>query len=181
MRDLETIRLALSAAETGHLVFGTLHTSSASQTVDRIVDVFPPHQQQQIRVQLSNSLVAVCSQCLVPVANPEPGKRGRILAQEIMVVTPAIANLIREGKTAQIYSSIQTGSKYGMQTLEMTLRDLVQQKRIKVEDALGKSSKPDDLGKMLGLQISPDGQITLPSAAPTGAAGAARPGAPVKR
>src|SRR4029079_6068336 len=124
MRDLETIRLALSAAETGHLVFGTLHTSSASQTVDRIVDVFPPHQQQQIRVQLSNSLVAVLSQTLVPKLNPPPGGGGRVLAQEIMIVTPAIANLIREGKTAQIYSSIQTGGKYGMQTLAMGLKDL---------------------------------------------------------
>jgi twitching motility protein PilT len=150
MRDLETIRLALSAAETGHLVFGTLHTSSASQTVDRIVDVFPPHQQTQIRVQLSNSLVAVLSQTLVPKANLEPGKKGRVMAQEIMIVTPAIGNLIREGKTAQIYSSIQTGGKYGMQTLEMALRDLYLQKMISYEDALAKSSKPDDLAKMLG-------------------------------
>jgi twitching motility protein PilT len=168
MRDLETIRLALSAAETGHLVFGTLHTSSASQTVDRIVDVFPPHQQQQIRVQLSGSLVAVCSQCLVPVINLEPGKRGRIMAQEIMIVTPAIANLIREGKTAQIYSSIQTGGKYGMQTLEMALRDLVLAKKISFEDALSKSSKPDDLAKMVG---------PMPAA---GGPGAPRPGAPAR-
>jgi twitching motility protein PilT len=150
MRDLETIRLALSAAETGHLVFGTLHTSSASQTVDRIVDVFPPHQQMQIRVQLSNSLVAVLSQALVPKVQVEPGKRGRVMAQEIMLVTPAIANLIREGKTAQVYSSIQTGGKFGMQTLEMALRDLYLAKQISFEDALAKSSRPDDLAKMLG-------------------------------
>ncbi|NJK72591.1 MAG: type IV pilus twitching motility protein PilT, partial [Synechococcaceae cyanobacterium SM2_3_60] len=118
MRDLETIQLAITAAETGHLVFGTLHTSSASQTVDRMVDVFPPEQQTQVRVQLSSSLVAVFSQCLVPKANPKPGEYGRCLAQEIMVVTPGIANLIREGKTAQIYSAIQTGGRMGMQTLE---------------------------------------------------------------
>ena len=102
MRDLETIQLAVSAAETGHLVFGTLHTSSASQTVDRMVDVFPPEQQGQIRVQLSNSLVAVLSQTLVQRHNPQPGQFGRVMAQEIMVVTPAISNLIREGKTAQM-------------------------------------------------------------------------------
>ena len=124
MRDLETISLAISAAETGHLVFGTLHTSSAAQTVDRMVDVFPPEQQQQIRVQLSNSLVAVFSQTLVPKKNPKPGEFGRVMAQEIMLVTPAIANLIREGKTSQIYSAIQTGGKLGMQTLEKVLSDL---------------------------------------------------------
>jgi len=151
MRDLETIRLAMSAAETGHLVFGTLHTSSAMQTVDRIVDVFPPHQQQQIRVQISNSLVAVLSQTLVPKMG-EPGKagKGRCMALEIMVNTPAIANLVREGKTAQIYSSIQTGQKYGMQTLENALRDLYLNKQIAYEDAVSKTSRPDDLIRMIG-------------------------------
>ncbi|MEO1133612.1 MAG: type IV pilus twitching motility protein PilT, partial [Cyanobacteria bacterium J06639_1] len=118
LRDLETIQLAITAAETGHLVFATLHTSSAAQTVDRMVDVFPPGQQMQVRVQLSNSLVAVFAQCLVPRLNPKPGEFGRCLAQELMIVTPAIANLIREGKTSQIYSAIQTGGKLGMQTLE---------------------------------------------------------------
>jgi twitching motility protein PilT len=150
MRDLETIQLAISAAETGHLVFGTLHTSSASQTVDRMVDVFPPEQQQQVRVQLSNSLVAVFSQTLVPKKNPKPGEYGRIMAQEIMVVTPAISNLIREGKTSQIYSSIQTGGKLGMQTLEKVLSDLYKAGSIGFEAAMSKTSRPDELQRMLG-------------------------------
>ncbi|MEM9806971.1 MAG: type IV pilus twitching motility protein PilT [Cyanobacteria bacterium P01_D01_bin.56] len=149
MRDLETISLAISAAETGHLVFGTLHTSSASQTVDRMVDVFPPEQQQQVRVQLSNSLVAVLSQTLVPKANPKPGEFGRVMAQEIMVVTPAISNLIREGKTAQIYGAIQTGGKLGMQTLEMVLADLYKKGTIDFENAIGKSSRADELQRLI--------------------------------
>ena len=118
MRDYETIALALTAAETGHLVFGTLHTSSASQTIDRIIDVFPQGQQQQIRVQLANSLVAVFAQTLIQKRLPDGTAKGRIMAQEIMVVTPAISNLIRESKAAQIYSTIQTSSEAGMQTLE---------------------------------------------------------------
>jgi twitching motility protein PilT len=150
MRDLETISLAISAAETGHLVFGTLHTSSASQTVDRMVDVFPPEQQQQVRVQLSNSLVAVFSQTLVPRKNPKPGEFGRVMAQEIMVVTPAIANLIREGKTAQIYSAIQTGGKLGMQTLEKVLSDLYKAGSISFESAISKTSKPEELQRLMG-------------------------------
>jgi twitching motility protein PilT len=150
MRDLETISLAISAAETGHLVFGTLHTSSAAQTVDRMVDVFPPEQQQQIRVQLSNSLVAVLSQTLVPRMNPKPGEFGRVMAQEIMVVTPAIANLIREGKTAQIYGAIQTGGKLAMQTLERVLADLYNAKKISFESAMAKTSRPDELQRLIG-------------------------------
>ncbi|EKV01997.1 pilus retraction protein PilT [Leptolyngbya sp. PCC 7375] len=149
MRDLETISLAISAAETGHLVFGTLHTSSAAQTVDRMIDVFPPGQQQQVRVQLSNSLVAVLSQTLVPKANPKPGEFGRVMAQEIMVVTPAISNLIREGKTAQIYGAIQTGGKLGMQTLEMVLADLHKAGTISFESAIGKSSRADELQRLI--------------------------------
>ena len=149
MRDLETISLAISAAETGHLVFGTLHTSSAAQTVDRMIDVFPPEQQQQVRVQLSNSLVAVLSQTLVPKANPKPGEFGRVMAQEIMVVTPAISNLIREGKTAQIYGAIQTGGKVGMKTLEMVLADLYQAGTISFEQAMGKSSRADELQRLI--------------------------------
>lgn len=150
MRDLETIRLALTAAETGHLVFGTLHTSSASQTVDRMVDVFPPHQQTQIRVQLSNSLVAVLSQTLLSRQSSGGARgKGRIMAMETMVITPAISNLIREGKTAQIYSAIQTGAKYGMQTLEMAMRDLYQARLISFEDAIGKTSRPDDFEKLI--------------------------------
>ena len=150
MRDLETIQLAISAAETGHLVFGTLHTSSAAQTVDRMVDVFPHEQQQQIRVQLSNSLVAVFSQTLVPKKNPKPGEYGRVMAQEIMIVTPAIANLIREGKTAQIYSAIQTGGKLSMQTLEMVLANLYKEGSISYEAGMSKTSKTDEFQRLIG-------------------------------
>lgn len=154
MRDLETIGLALKAAETGHLVFGTLHTSSAAQTVDRIVDVFPPDQQQQIRIQLSNGLVAVFSQTLIPKLSPQGQVDGRIMAMEILVNTPAIANLIREGKTAQMYSAIQTGGKLGMVTLENNLAELVKKKLISVEEALSKSSRSDELEKLLGPEIA---------------------------
>jgi twitching motility protein PilT len=150
LRDLETIQLAISAAETGHLVFGTLHTSSASQTVDRMVDVFPPEQQMQIRVQLSNSLVAVFSQTLVPRKNVKPGEFGRVMAQEIMVITPAISNLIREGKTAQIYSAIQTGGKMSMVTLEKVLADLYRTGTISFESAMSKTSRPDELQRLIG-------------------------------
>lgn len=158
MRDLETISLAISAAETGHLVFGTLHTSSAAQTVDRMVDVFPPDQQQQVRVQLSGSLVAVLSQTLVPKKNPKPGEYGRVMAQEIMVVTPAISNLIREGKTSQIYSAIQTGGKLNMQTLEKVLADMVKADTISFEDAMSKTSKPDELQRLIGNNPVATGQ-----------------------
>jgi len=149
MRDHETISLALTAAETGHLVFGTLHTSSASQTVDRIIDVFPEGQQQQIRVQLANSLVAVFAQTLLPKVQPDGVKKGRVMAQEIMLVIPAIANLIRESKAAQIYSTIQMNQGLGMQTLEMALANLYKQKLITLEDALSKTSRPDELKRML--------------------------------
>jgi twitching motility protein PilT len=150
MRDLETIALAISAAETGHLVFGTLHTSSAAQTVDRIIDVFPSERQTQVRVQLSNSLVAVFSQTLVPKKNPKANEYGRVMAQEIMVITPAISNLIREGKTAQIYSAIQTGGKLGMQTLEKVLADLYKAGTISFEAAISKTSKPDEVQRLIG-------------------------------
>jgi twitching motility protein PilT len=150
MRDLETISLAISAAETGHLVMGTLHTSSAAQTVDRIIDVFPSDKQTQVRVQLSNSLVAVFSQTLVPKKNPKPGEYGRVMAQELMIVTPAISNLIREGKTAQIYSAIQTGGKLGMQTLEKVLADQYKQGLITFEAAMSKTSRPDELQRLIG-------------------------------
>jgi len=162
MRDLETIQLAVRAAETGHLVFGTLHTSSAAQTVDRMVDVFPPEQQQQIRVQLSNSLVAVFAQTLAVRNNPKPGEPGRCLVQEIMVVTPAIANLIREGKTAQIYSAIQTGGREGMQTLEKALADLYQQGKITFEVAMSKTSRPDELQRLLGGPPSAASKGSMP-------------------
>lgn len=147
MRDLETISLAITAAETGHLVFGTLHTNSAASTIDRIIDVFPSTAQAQVRTQLGNSLVAVVSQTLIPKLEG----RGRLCAQEIMVVTPGISNLIREGKTTQIYSSIQTGAKMGMQTLEMALRDLYLNRKISFENALEKTSRPEDFMRMVGV------------------------------
>ena len=151
MRDLDTISLALTAAETGHLVMGTLHTSSAASTVDRIIDVFPEGQQQQVRMQLSNSLVAVFSQTLLPRLQPDGTKKGRIMAQEIMIVNNAIANLIREGKAAQIYSVLQTGSAFGMQTLETALKNLYKQKLVTLEDALTKTSRPDELKRMISM------------------------------
>ncbi|HEY9683919.1 MAG TPA: type IV pilus twitching motility protein PilT [Oculatellaceae cyanobacterium] len=154
MRDLETIHLALTAAETGHLVFGTLHTSSASQTIDRMVDVFPPAQQQQIRVMVSSGLVAVLSQTLLPrmqdVAGGNPVTKGRVLALEVLINTPAIANLIREGRTAQIYSTIQTGGALGMQTLESSLANFVKQGIVDPQEALSKSSRADDLQRLIG-------------------------------
>ncbi|MDX2272278.1 MAG: type IV pilus twitching motility protein PilT [Cyanobacteriota bacterium] len=153
MRDLETIQLAITASETGHLCFATVHTSSAAQTVDRLVDVFPPEQQQQIRVQLSNSLRAVFTQTLATRLNPKPGERGRVLVQEIMIVTPAIANLIREGKTAQIYSAIQTGGKLGMKTLERDLADLYIDGKISFDVAMSKTSRPEELQRLLGASV----------------------------
>ncbi|MGH8453166.1 MAG: type IV pilus twitching motility protein PilT [Nevskiales bacterium] len=130
MRDLETIRLALSAAETGHLVFGTLHTSSAAKTIDRIIDVFPAEEKEMVRAMLSESLQAVISQTLLKKKGG-----GRVAAHEIMVGTPAIRNLIREAKIAQMYSSIQTGQKFGMQTLDQCLQDLVRKGVIAPEQA----------------------------------------------
>ncbi len=146
MRDLETIGLAITAAETGHLCFGTLHTTDAAQTVDRIIDVFPPHQQQQVRVQLSTVLKGVVCQTLIP--RKEGG--GRVAAREIMVVTPAIANLIREGKTHMIYNSIETGGKFGMVPLDRALADLVSDDIITFEDAITKSSDPEKLRQLCG-------------------------------
>ncbi len=149
MRDHETIALALTAAETGHLVFGTLHTSSASQTIDRIVDVFPEGQQQQIRIQLANSLIAIFAQTLLPKRLPDGRQKGRIMAQEILVVTPAVANLIRESKAAQIYSTIQTSSGVGMQTLEAALANLYKKGLITLDDAMTKTSKPNELKRLI--------------------------------
>ena len=151
LRDLESIQLAITAAETGHLVLGTLHTSSAAQTIDRIVDVFPEGQQQQIRIQLSNALKAVFAQALLPkLADEVTGeKKGRVLAQEIMLVNSAIANLIREGKTAQIYSTIQTNIKMGMRTLEMSLADLYKEGKVSFDDALSRSSRQDELKRLM--------------------------------
>lgn len=130
MRDLETIKAAITIAETGHLVFATLHTNSAAQSVDRIIDVFPSHQQPQIRSQLSNILMAICSQRLVPAIGG-----GRVVASEIMVANPGIRALIREGKTFQLDTAIQTGASEGMQTLDRTLAKLIQSGTISYESA----------------------------------------------
>lgn len=132
MRDLETISIAITAAETGHLVFSTLHTIGAAKTIDRIIDVFPPHQQQQVRVQLSAVLEGIISQQLVQNIDDN----GRVASLEIMVTTPGIQNLIREGKTYQIESAIQTGSKYGMKTMDMALAELYRKGAISSETAL---------------------------------------------
>lgn len=147
MRDYESISIAITAAETGHLVFSTLHTVGAAKTVDRIIDVFPPHQQQQIRVQLAAVLQGVISQQLLPIAS---GK-GRIVALEIMVVTPAIQNLIREGKSHQIQSSVQTGSKFGMKTMDMSIGELYRKKEITNEVALTYSVEKDMLERLINL------------------------------
>jgi len=140
MRDLETIRLALSAAETGHLVFGTLHTSSAAKTIDRIVDVFPADEKEMVRAMLSESLQAVISQTLLKTKDGS----GRVAAHEIMVATPAIRNLIREAKVAQMYSAIQTGSNVGMQTLDQNLSDLVRRNVISAATARSAAKSPDN-------------------------------------
>jgi len=141
MRDLETIRLALSAAETGHLVFGTLHTSSAAKTVDRIVDVFPAAEKEMVRSMLSESLRSVISQTLCKTKD----EQGRVAAHEIMIGTPAIRNLIRENKVAQMYSAIQTGQSIGMQTLDQNLQDLVRRNVISVNEARSKASNKDSI------------------------------------
>lgn len=154
MRDLDTIHLALTAAETGHLVFGTVHTSSAAQSIDRVIDVFPPDQQQQIRIMLSNGLVAIVSQTLLPrlqeSAGGNPVTKGRVLAAEILVNTPAIANLIRESKTPQIYSTMQMGGALGMQTLEASLAGLVKNGLISMSEAMAKTTRPEDLERLFG-------------------------------
>jgi twitching motility protein PilT len=146
MRDLETIATALTAAETGHLVFATLHTQDTAQTIDRIVDVFPPAQQHQVRVQLSVSLQGIVTQQLLPTTD---GK-GRVVAAEILVPTPAVRNLIREGKTHQIYSVLQTGGSYGMQTMDASLADLVRNQKITRELAEARSSTPEELRRLMG-------------------------------
>lgn len=154
MRDLETIHLAITAAETGHLVFGTLHTVDAVQTVDRIVDVFPVHQQQQIRMQLSVNLVGVVSQSLVKRADG----RGRIAAFEVLVATPAVRNLVRENKTYQINSMIQTGSRQKMQTLDQSLATLVERGLVKHDDARLKSKDPGEFERLVALHMGKNAQ-----------------------
>jgi twitching motility protein PilT len=139
LRDLETIRLALTAAETGHMVFGTLHTSSAAKTVDRIIDVFPAAEKEMVRSMLSESLRAVISQTLLKTKD----EQGRVAAHEIMIGTPAIRNLIRENKIPQMYSAIQTGQNVGMQTLDQNLQDLVKRGVVSASEARSKAANKD--------------------------------------
>ena len=146
LRDLETMEAAITAAETGHLVFGTLHTTGAAKTIDRITNAFPTNQQEQIRIQLSTVLQAVVSQLLLPRAD----KPGRVAIFEIMVNTPAISALIRDNKTFRINSDIQTGAKYGMMTLDSCLIDKYQQGMITQEEAIMKSQDP--AGILMKLQ-----------------------------
>ncbi len=146
LRDLETISIALTAAETGHLVFATLHTQDAPQTVDRVIDVFPTNQQQQVRVQLAGALQAVVCQQLLPTAD---GK-GRVVAVEVMMATPAIRNLIREGKTHQLYSALQAGARHGMQTMDQALAGLVQRGQVAYELALERCHHDADFNRLCG-------------------------------
>jgi twitching motility protein PilT len=145
MRDLETISTALTASETGHLVFATLHTQDAPQSIDRVIDVFPSHQQQQVRVQLAAALQGICTQQLIPNRDGT----GRAIACEVMVATPAIRNLIREGKTHQIYSMLQAGGKYGMVTMDMSLAQLVRAGKISLEMAQERCANEEDLRRLI--------------------------------
>jgi twitching motility protein PilT len=162
MRDLETVQAALTIAETGHLTFGTLHTNSCAQTINRIIDVFPTTQQGQVRAQLSMVVEGVLSQQLIPTTDG----RGRAMALEIMVTTPAIRNLIREEKIHQIYSSMQAGQKFGMQTMNQALADLVQKRRIARDEAINRSTMPEELQGLLAT-----GATGAPAAAPAAAGG----------
>jgi twitching motility protein PilT len=144
MRDLETIASAITIAETGHLVFATLHTNSAAQSIDRMIDVFPPHQQPQIRSQLSNILMSITSQRLIPVIGG-----GRIAAAEILIATPAVRNIIREGKTHQLEAVIQTGAEFGMQSMDKTLVGLIHNGTISYDDARMLAVDPDELDRLM--------------------------------
>lgn len=145
MRDMETIALAITAAETGHLVFATLHTNNAAESIDRIIDVFPPGQQEQVRIQLANNLQAIVSQQLLPRASGP----GRVPAIEVMIATPAIRNLIRENKTHQIPSMIQTSGKMDMMTMDQCLRDLYMKGHITLEEAMTRAINIEELKKMI--------------------------------
>ncbi len=147
MRDTETIALAITAAETGHLVFATLHTNSAPESIDRMIDVFPPGQQEQIRIQLANNIVAIISQQLLPRA----GAPGRVPANEIMIATPAIRNLIRENKTHQIPSMIQTSGGLGMTTMDQCLRDLYQKGVVTLDEVMSRANNVEELKKMINV------------------------------
>jgi twitching motility protein PilT len=145
MRDIETMQIALTAAETGHLVFATLHTQDCPQSIDRIIDVFPPHQQEQIRVQIAATLEGIISQQLLS----RVGSKGRVAACEVLLPTPAVRNLIREGKTHQLYTVMQTGSQMGMQTMNSALADHVKHGRISKENAMRRTVAPEELERLL--------------------------------
>ena len=149
LRDLETISIALTAAETGHLVFATLHTQDAPQTVDRVIDVFPTNQQEQVRVMLAGALQGVVCQQLLPTVDGQ----GRVAACEVMVATPAIRNLIRDGKTYQIYSAMQAGGRFGMQTMDQSLATLVQRGAVSHELGLERCHHPDDFNRLCGRPV----------------------------
>jgi twitching motility protein PilT len=149
MRDLETIESAIKISETGHLAFATLHTNSAAETINRIIDVFPTNEQDQVRVSLSFVIQAVVVQQLIPKIGG-----GRSLATEIMVATPAIRAIIRDDKTHQLYSMIQSGQKYGMNTMNESLANLYMSRKITVGDALARSSNPDELNEMLSRKTA---------------------------
>jgi twitching motility protein PilT len=155
MRDLETISTALTAAETGHLVFGTLHTQSAPSTIDRIIDVFPAEQQEQVRIQIANSLQGVVTQALLPTADGT----GRVPALEILLPDDAVRNLIRQGKVEQIYSVMQTNTSRGMQTMEQSLGDLIMRRVVDLEMGLSRSSRP---GQLIGLLERSGFPVDLP-------------------
>jgi twitching motility protein PilT len=157
MRDLETMATALTAAETGHLVFATLHTQDTAQTVDRIVDSFPPAQQHQVRTQLSIALQGIVTQQLIPTVDG----RGRACCAEILVPTPAVRNLIREGKTHQIYSALQTGGAHGMQTMDAALADAVRRNKISQKVAFARSSTPEELKRLLGVEGSSEDSASV--------------------
>ncbi|MBM3246533.1 MAG: type IV pili twitching motility protein PilT, partial [Candidatus Omnitrophica bacterium] len=144
MRDLETISTTLTAAETGHLVLATLHTPDAPQTIQRIIDVFPPYQQQQVKLQLADCLQGVISQLLLPKASGH----GRILATEVMIATPGIRNLVREQEIEQIPTLMQTGSQYGMKTMDKSLKELFQQGLISLDDAMSKVKNVDEFKRL---------------------------------
>jgi twitching motility protein PilT len=170
MRDLETMETALTAAETGHLVFATLHTQDTSQTVDRIVDAFPTAQQSQVRVQLAMALQGIVTQQLLPTAD---GK-GRVVACEVLIPTPAVRNLIREGKTQQIYSALQTGGQHGMQTMDAALVELVNRNKITREFAIKRSGTPEELKRLLGDPGGMGGGNGMTMGVPGNGAGAMR-------
>jgi twitching motility protein PilT len=167
MRDLETISTALTAAETGHLVFATLHTQDAPQTIDRIIDVFPPFQQQQVRVQLAVTLQGVVTQQLLPTADG----RSRAVAAEVLVATPAVRNLIREAKIHQIYSTMQAGAKFGMQTMDMALVSLVRAGRVSYETAVAMCHDVEELNRMLHKESTGAGTGNMPPPQPAAGAG----------